>query len=87
MITVHLRPEIERLLQEKAVRHGQSLEALLQELAEQEAYRIHSVASSAMEATSADLWISRWRSWAAGHPNSAVIADDSRESIYEGRGE
>jgi hypothetical protein len=34
-----------------------------------------------------EQWIARFRSWAASHPMSDVIADDSRESIYEGRGE
>jgi hypothetical protein len=29
----------------------------------------------------------RFRAWAASHEKSDVIADDSRDSIYEGRGE
>lgn len=29
----------------------------------------------------------RFRAWAASHKKCDVIADDSRESIYEGRGE
>lgn len=35
----------------------------------------------------AEEWIAKFRAWAASHPKSDVIADDSRESIYEGRGE
>jgi accessory colonization factor AcfC len=36
---------------------------------------------------SIDNWISQWRQWAASHPQRDVRLDDSRESIYEGRGE
>lgn len=32
-------------------------------------------------------WVARFRAWAASHPPVVGIADDSRESIYEGRGE
>ena len=28
-----------------------------------------------------------WRQWVASHKPLPIIADDSRESIYEGRGE
>jgi hypothetical protein len=31
-------------------------------------------------------WVRAFREWAASHP-ALAIADDSRESIYEGRGE
>lgn len=34
-----------------------------------------------------DVWLARWDEWVASHPPSEVVADDSRESIYEGRGE
>lgn len=32
-------------------------------------------------------WVHAFRKWAAGHPVQPVIADDSRERIYQGRGE
>jgi hypothetical protein len=32
-------------------------------------------------------WVRVFREWAANHPVRPVTADDSRESIYEGRGE
>jgi hypothetical protein len=35
----------------------------------------------------ADEWSRELRNWAASHPTRNVVADDSRESIYEGRGE
>jgi len=35
----------------------------------------------------ADEWARALRTWAASHPVGGVLADDCRESIYEGRGE
>lgn len=32
-------------------------------------------------------WVRAFREWAASHPALPAIADDSRESIYQGRGE
>jgi hypothetical protein len=87
IITFQISPETEQLLQEKASRHGRSLEAYLQELAEREAHRADSIARSDVEATPADQWVARWTAWAQNHPVSAATADDSRESIYAGRGE
>lgn len=37
--------------------------------------------------TSAEQWIAEFRAWIASHPRLPYEADDSRESIYEGRGE
>jgi hypothetical protein len=81
------RSEIERLLREEAARRGQSLEAYFQGLAEGEAHQPNSTDHPTVETTPADLWVERWRAWAQGHSASAVVADDSRESIYDGRGE
>lgn len=39
------------------------------------------------EPTSAEQWIAELRAWIASHPRLPYEADDSRESIYEGRGE
>ena len=32
-------------------------------------------------------WVRAFREWAASHPVLPVEADDSRESVYKGRGE
>lgn len=32
-------------------------------------------------------WVRAFREWAASHPALPAIADDSRDSIYQGRGE
>lgn len=39
------------------------------------------------ERATPEEWVKAFREWAASHPALPVIADDSRESIYEGRGE
>ena len=34
-----------------------------------------------------EQWIAVWRAWSAQHRPTAHVVDDSRETIYEGRGE
>jgi hypothetical protein len=36
---------------------------------------------------SGEEWAQAFREWAASHPRTTHFVDDSRESIYEGRGE
>jgi Arc/MetJ-type ribon-helix-helix transcriptional regulator len=36
---------------------------------------------------SGEEWERAFREWAASHPRTTHFVDDSRESIYEGRGE
>jgi hypothetical protein len=82
MIMLRLGPETEHLLQEKAARRGQSLEAYLQGLAEREAHHPNCAAQPNVETSAADLRVERWRAWAQRHPTSVVVTDDSRESIW-----
>lgn len=35
----------------------------------------------------AEEWIARLRAWTESRPKREIVIDDSRESIYEGRGE
>jgi hypothetical protein len=35
----------------------------------------------------AQEWIARFDAWVQAHPTRGYVADDSRESIYAGRGE
>jgi hypothetical protein len=87
MISFQLGSEIERLVQQKAARRGQSLEAFLQGLAEREAYRPDTTDRSIAETSATDSWVECWRAWAQGHPATAIVADHSRESLYGGRSE
>ena len=34
-----------------------------------------------------EAWIARFRAWAASHPKRDIVLDDSRDTIYGGRGE
>jgi hypothetical protein len=81
-IILHLAPEIERRLREQAAQRSQSPEEYLERLVE-ESVR----AESTPPPRSAEQWEAEWRAWAAGHASLPTVADDSRESIYAGRGE
>jgi hypothetical protein len=84
-VILDLAPDIEQKLRIKAAEKGQTLEQYLQWLA----------ADAAATATPSpdpnDLpyeeWLVHWRAWLEGHPRRDTVADDSRESIYEGCGE
>jgi hypothetical protein len=85
IITLHLAPEIERTLREKATLLGQTLETYLQRLAEHDAAARDGTAAPI--AASTESWSDQWRSWASSHVAHPAIADDSRQSIYTDRGE
>jgi hypothetical protein len=86
-VVLRLPPETERLLQEKACRRGQSLERYLEELAMQEAQQSKENPAVPVVELPAERWVAELRAWAASHRRLDTLADDSRESIYEGRGE
>ena len=75
-------------LAEHARRAGKSINDLLNAMLDERECRTPQKMerTKAVDAT-ADEWVRALRAWAASHPVSAVLADDSRESIYEGRGE
>jgi hypothetical protein len=85
-LTIQLPPEIEQKLRERASLFGQSFETYLQEVAELAA-KEETAKAPPPPPLSAEEWIAEWRAWADNQPVRPVIADDSRESIYEGRGE
>jgi len=90
-ITLDLPAEAVRLLKEKAARAGQTLENYLQELAKRDVRAANgspSVDSQAVpSALPTEEWVARWYAWAERQLPRAVVLDDSRESIYAGRGE
>jgi hypothetical protein len=89
-VTLDLSPATMERLKSKAAERGRTVEAYLQELAERDAIGENgSVGREGAFAASmsAEEWSSAWRAWAAGHRGLPGIADDSRESIYEGRGQ
>lgn len=90
-INLQLDSRVEKKLRDKARLRGQSLETYLQQLAEEHARDANSaaapVAPPVSAAESIESWCSAWRACAASHATLPTVADDSRESIYAGRGE
>jgi hypothetical protein len=90
-VTIQLPLEIEQQLREVASQSGKSLEVYLQELAERAAMERRANGVSTPSTSVVDLpleqWLAEWRAFIGRSRKYPVIADDSRESIYEGRGE
>jgi hypothetical protein len=82
VINLPLRPDVAKSLQEQAARAGQTLEEYLTAIALREAARANGGVSLSPEVRSAE-----WRAFVAGGRPTPTLADDSRESIYAGRGE
>ena len=82
-LQIGLSPETEAHLLERATAAGKDPVAYVLDAVHEKLAREPRGNGSA----SADEWIARWRAWAAGHRPVATLVDDSRESIYAGRGE
>ena len=82
-ILAQIKPETAELIATEARAHGFSVDEYLRTLLpptngeEQPLY----------QTATTEEWLKAFREWAASHPVLPVIADDSRESIYEGRAE
>jgi hypothetical protein len=87
-VTLHFSNETEQRLRGLATRAGLTLEGYLQSLAEREAAVNGSPPSASGEWTPSQ-WSSEWRAWADAdrHLPSGIAIDDSRDTIYAGRGE
>ena len=80
-LTLHLTPETEAKLASLTGRTPEelALEAILAK---------YKPTRRPRRARSAERWIAEFRAWLDTHPASSVVTfDDSRESIFEGRGE
>ena len=76
-ITAQLRPEVERILREKARLQGRTLEVYFQQLAEREAGSPNGTSPLPREPTPSEK-VAGWQSWVAGHLPLPTIADDRR---------
>ncbi len=75
-------------LDEHARRAGKTINDLLNDMLDERECKISKNAQRTRSVVEgADEWTHALRSWAASHRLGAVRADDSREGIYEGRGE
>lgn len=91
-VILNLPPAVEQQLKERATRIGQTLEEYLQRLALREAEGSEPALSGPAiayppEFSSPADWVRALREWAESHPRVEHFVDDSRESIYAGRGQ
>jgi hypothetical protein len=82
-LTIQLTPETEAKLRDQAALVGKAPEELALEALEE---RLAATVSGPT-AVPAEQWVADFRAWAEGHRRLLHEADDSRESIYAGRGE
>jgi hypothetical protein len=84
-MTLNLSSELEAIIRDRAAANGQDIEAfVLQAVAEKLAEAdVQPPAAS----PSNDEWKKKLQAWIDLHPVVTHFVDDSRESIYAGRGE
>ena len=83
-----VQAEVLTRLAEHARRAGKTINDLLNDmLDERECVTPQKVERTKPVDVTANEWARALRAWAASHPLGAVLADDSREGIYERRGE
>jgi len=82
-IVLQLSPETEAKLLQQAVLVGKPPEELAMKALEEQL----ATESPMMETQTAQQWVADFHRWAESHRRLPHEADDSRESIYEGRGE
>jgi hypothetical protein len=83
-------PDTEKHLRALAAQSGQTVEIFLGALAEaavQQALNSPSPSQPPLWQRSPEERVAALEAWAASHVDVTAIADDSRESIYAGRGE
>lgn len=86
-VTIDLPPDTEAKLREQAARRGTSLEDYLRQLALRWAFTAEDAAMAPAEARTPEQRVADWLAFVNSHQDITAVADDSRESIYEGCGE
>lgn len=89
-LTLELPTETEKRLQAKAGAKGLTIKSYLEELVRNDLDNQETTGSSQINTssiTSAEHWIEEHRALAKRHEHLTHFVDDSRESIYAGRGE
>lgn len=87
-MTLHipLSPETESKLRERAEAAGKDLATFVREVVEGMAGEPNGTPHG-NGTLPPDQWSTEWRAWASEHRTRDHAIDDSRESIYTGRGE
>jgi hypothetical protein len=89
-LTIDLPIETQKRLLEKASVKGLTVKSYLENLVQSDIDAASNGSHSRTLSTdlrSTDDWIAAFRAWTSSHKRLAHEADDSRESIYAGRGE
>jgi hypothetical protein len=82
-----IQPAVLNRLTEHAQRAGKTINELLTDmLDERECSSRKQEELTKTTHVTADEWSRALRTWAASHPVRTLLADDSRETIYGGRG-
>lgn len=82
---VEIKPETAELLAAQARAHGLSVDDYLRSLLPRT--NGDGDEKPLYESATPEAWVGAFREWATSHPVLSSTADDSRESIYKGRGE
>lgn len=86
-ITEQIQPDALTRLATCAHRTGKTVNDLLTEMLDEREVAMPLEEQPVVASETAKDWTRALRRWATSHPVSTGIADDSRESIYAGRGE
>lgn len=84
-VSIHFPAEIERQLQQRAAAAGQDVESFVRQMVTEQL--AEEAQNPAPQHASPDEFKARLRRIIDRHPGSRGRMDDSRESIYAGRGE
>ena len=80
---LNLPPSTESLLRQHAIAAGKDLESFAIQFLQQQ-LESHEPSNPAEQ--NHDDWVAAITAWSNSHPRTTRLVDDSRESIYEGRG-
>ena len=84
-LTLSFPPEVEACLGERAAAAGQDVESFVREAVEEKLAT--AATATGPEGKSYEQWAEEFKAWIARHKPVSHFVDDSRESIYAGRGE
>jgi len=88
MLRILLSPEDEAKLRERAAAAGQDVTQYVLRVVEADLAAADPAGADDAQARQPNpQWEQDFDAWVAGHPRPDCIADDSRQSVYSGRGQ
>lgn len=83
-LTLSLPPHLEARLRERAAASGKDVEGFVREAVEE---KLLASEPTGPEGKTREQWAAEFKAWVESHKPVTHFVDDSRESIYAGRGE